>query len=76
MPTVSVIYFSGSGHTTRLAEAITKLVLAYLTVANQIDAAHRDALKQAIDALKNVDTAITSAKDSIAADKLRAEIAK
>ena len=57
-------------------EAITKLVLAYLTVANQIDAAHRDALKQAIDALKNVDTAVASAKDSIAADKIRAEIAK
>lgn len=57
-------------------EAITKLVLAYLTVSNQIDAAHRDALKQAIDSLKNVDAAIATAKDTMAADKIRAEIGK
>lgn len=57
-------------------EALTKLVLAYLTLTNTIDADHRDALKQAIEALKSVDAAQASAKDHVTAEKLRAEMAK
>ena len=56
-------------------EALTKLVLAYLTVSAKIDTAHRDTLKQAIDALKNVNAAEAAARDIFAAKKLRAEIA-
>ncbi len=42
MPTVSIIYFSGAGHTTKLAEAVQKGAAAVPNVATQLIAINGD----------------------------------